>query len=182
MSTEHAVYTIAFEHGIDIAKELDAEETAEVRRLVSALRSNGTMKPEPKGPMKSTRVTKTVKVTIAGVDVGTIPALKPQHASEAKVMAEKVYPTVYIFENSVRDLIERVLQAQFGANWWTTAIPGTIQKAAATQGRREERPVAREARDAGDRLRLPRRISGRSSSTSGSTSKRCSRTRPGSRR
>jgi hypothetical protein len=66
MSTEHAVYTIAFEHGIDIAKELDAEETAEVRRLVSALRSNGTMKPEPKGPMKSTRVTKTVKVTIAG--------------------------------------------------------------------------------------------------------------------
>ena len=131
MSTEHAVYTIAFEHGIDIAKELDAEETAEVRRLVSALRSNGTMKPEPKGPMKPTKVTKTVKVTIAGVDVGTIPALKPQHASEAKVMAEKVYPTVYIFENSVRDLIERVLQAQFGANWWTTAIPGTIQKTAA---------------------------------------------------
>jgi hypothetical protein len=131
MSTEHAVYTIAFEHGIDIAKELDAEETAEVRRLVSALRSNGTVKPEPKGPMKPPKVTKTVKVTIAGVDVGTIPALKPQHASEAKVMAEKVYPTVYIFENSVRDLIERVLQAQFGANWWTTAIPGTIQKTAA---------------------------------------------------
>jgi hypothetical protein len=131
MSTEHAVYTIAFEHGIDIAKELDAEETAEVRRLLSALRSNGTMKPEPRGPMKPPKVTKTVKVTIAGVDVGTIPALKPQHASEAKVMAEKVYPTVYIFENSVRDLIERVLQAQFGANWWTTAIPGTIQKTAA---------------------------------------------------
>ena len=81
--------------------------------------------------MKPPKVTKTVKVTIAGVDVGTIPALKPQHASEAKVMAEKVYPTVYIFENSVRDLIERVLQAQFGANWWTTAIPGTIQKTAA---------------------------------------------------
>jgi hypothetical protein len=31
----------------------------------------------------------------------------------------------------VRDLIERVLQAQFGANWWTTAIPGTIPKTAA---------------------------------------------------
>jgi len=133
MSTEHAVYTIAFEHGIDIAKELDVEETAEVRRLVSALRSNGTMTPEPRAPRptKRTKVTKTVKVTIAGVDAGTIPALKPQHASEAKAMAEKVYPTVYIFENSVRDLIERVLQAQFGANWWTTATPGTIQKTAA---------------------------------------------------
>jgi Swt1-like HEPN len=78
--------------------------------------------------MKPTKVTKTAKVTIAGVDVGTIPAVKPQHASEAKVMAEKVYPTVYIFENSVRDLIERALQAQFGANWWTTAIPGRSRR------------------------------------------------------
>ena len=27
----------------------------------------------------------------------------------------------------MRDLIERVPQAEFGANWWTTAIPGAIQ-------------------------------------------------------
>ena len=72
-----------------------------------------------------------MKVTIAGVDIGTIPALKAQHATEAKVMSEKVYPTLYIFENSVRDLIERVLEAEFGPTWWTTATPGSVQQTAA---------------------------------------------------
>jgi hypothetical protein len=134
MSTEHAVYTIAFEHGIDIAKELDAGETAEIQRLVTALRSNGAGPSELKTVPKSTRATKstkTVKVTIAGVDIGTIPALKARHATEAKLMSEKVYPTLYIFENSVRDLIERVLESEFGPKWWSTAIPGSVQQTAA---------------------------------------------------
>ena len=132
MSTEHAVYTIAFENGIDISKELGADETADVRRLVSDLRSNGVSSPRP-SPTKAAKAgssTRTVKVTIAGVDVGTIPALKASHANDAKMMAEKVYPTVYIFENSVRDLIERVLMAEFGPTWWTTAIPGLVQATA----------------------------------------------------
>lgn len=134
MSTEHAVYTIAFENGIDIAKELGPDETAEVRRLLSDLRSNGgrPSTPQPVKPAKTaSKVARTVKVTIAGVDAGTIPALKPSHGSEAKTMSEKVYPTLYIFENSVRDLIERVLKAAFGPRWWTTAIPRTVQATAA---------------------------------------------------
>ena len=45
-------------------------------------------------------------------------------------MAERVYPTLYFFENSVRDLIERVLQAPFGSDWWTVAVPGSVQKTA----------------------------------------------------
>jgi hypothetical protein len=64
----HAVYTIAFENGIDVAKELDPDETAEVRRLVSDLRSNGSSRPKPQPTKtKATDVTKAVKVTIAGV-------------------------------------------------------------------------------------------------------------------
>jgi Swt1-like HEPN len=133
MSTEHAVYTIAFENEIDIAKELDGDDTAEVRRLVSGLRTNGS----PGPPATTKRATtkgggpKTVKVSIAGVIVGSIPALKAGHAAEAKQMSEKVYPTLYIFENSVRDLIERVLEKEFGKSWWTTAIPGIVQATAA---------------------------------------------------
>lgn len=45
MSTEHAVYTIAVEHGIDIAKELGPEEPAEVRRLVAGLGPTGPSAP-----------------------------------------------------------------------------------------------------------------------------------------
>jgi hypothetical protein len=72
----------------------------------------------------------TVALTIAGVSVGTLPGLKPSHAKEAKVMAEKVYPTLYVFENSVRDLIERVLEAEFGATWWTM-VPSKVRQTAA---------------------------------------------------
>jgi hypothetical protein len=44
-------------------------------------------------------------------------------------MAEKIYPALYIFENSVRDIIERVLSAEFGDEWWTKVPPKIRQKA-----------------------------------------------------
>jgi hypothetical protein len=71
----------------------------------------------------------TVAISIAGVKIGALPGLKPSHASEAKVMAEKVYPALYIFENSVRDIIERVLSAEFGDEWWTK-VPSKIREKA----------------------------------------------------
>jgi len=133
MSTEHAVYTIAFENGVDIVRELAKEETAEVRALVATLRSNKNHVPATIRRAATAKVngTKPVRVTIAGIDIGTIPGLSVTHANEAKLMSEKVYPTLYIFENSVRDLIDRVLKSEFGPAWWTTAIPGGVQATAA---------------------------------------------------
>lgn len=135
MSTEHAVYTLAFENGVDVSKVLGREETAEVRALVAQLRTSkpaSTPAVTNGGPARKRSAAKRdVKVTIAGVDIGTIPALSPTHAKEAKLMAERVYPALYFFENSVRDLIERVLSAPFGPNWWTAAVPGAVQQTAA---------------------------------------------------
>jgi hypothetical protein len=126
MSTEHAVYTIAFENGIDVAKELGPETTTEVQRLVSLMRSSGSSNASSSANNVTSKAraggSKVVKVSIAGVDVGKIPALNPSHATEAQMMAERVYPLVYIFENSVRDLIERVLKAQFGSDWWEKGV------------------------------------------------------------
>jgi Swt1-like HEPN len=135
MSTPEAIYTIAHEHGIDLSRELTPEETAGIRGLVAQLRTGAQTAPATSGNggarTKRASAKKVVRVTIAGVDVGTIPGLSAAHATEAKLMSEKVYPTLYIFENSVRDIIERVLAAACGASWWTTAVPGTIQKTAA---------------------------------------------------
>jgi hypothetical protein len=127
MSTELAVYTIAFENRIDVSKELRKEETAEVRALVAQLRNGQQPASSPTPSRRASTALKTaskpVKLTIADVDFGDIPALRPLHAGEAKLMAEKVYPLIYIFENSVRDLIERVVSASFGPKWWDTAVP-----------------------------------------------------------
>ena len=45
-------------------------------------------------------------------------------------MAERVYPFLYVFENSLRDLIELVLKAKYGDRWWTTAVPAKVREAA----------------------------------------------------
>jgi transcriptional regulator with XRE-family HTH domain len=133
MSTPHAAYTIAHDEGMDISKYLSPEETAEVRGLISALQHNG-LPAAAKAPKTAARKSRSgpaqVKVTIAGVDIGKIPALSHAHAADVKRMSERVYPLLYIFENSVRDLIERVLKDAHGSDWWTKAVPRTVQNTA----------------------------------------------------
>lgn len=161
MSTEHAVYTLAHEKGIDLSKHLPADEVAEVRVLVGQLRANGqpkaTASPAAAIRPKAKTPKKTVAVTIAGVKIGDVPGLKPPHALGAKTMAERVYPTLYIFENSVRDLVERILEAECGAGWWTTAVPSKVRDTAAQHKTDEEKDPwhgARGQRDL-DYLLLP---------------------------
>lgn len=134
MSPEEAIYTIAAESGLDLSKYLSNDETAQIRRLVSDLRGLSATAPKNGttaviSPRKEA-APKAVTVMIAGVKIGDLPGLKPSHATEAKVMAEKVYPTLYIFENSVRDIIERVLRAVFGPDWWTKAVPPKVRQKA----------------------------------------------------
>jgi hypothetical protein len=129
MTTEQAVYTIAHENGIDLSKELTKDETTEVRGLVAQLKSQIPAQPTQGGPAKAKKSSKPapVKVVIAGVDVGEVAGLKATHAKEAKAMAERVYPTLYLFENSVRDLIERVLRAKYGPDWWSVAVSKKVR-------------------------------------------------------
>jgi hypothetical protein len=64
------------------------------------------------------------------VTIGEVPGLKPSHAKEAVAMAERVYPTLYFFENSVRDLIEAVLSAKYGKDWWNVAVSPKVREKA----------------------------------------------------
>lgn len=129
MSTEQAVYTIAHDEGIDLSKYLTKEETTEVRHLLSQLngsRSAGA-EAQTRSRKRAPAPAKQVVVSIAGVKIGEIPGLKATHAKEAKAMAERVYPTLYLFENSVKDLIERVLSAKHGKDWWKLAVSQKIR-------------------------------------------------------
>lgn len=135
MSTELATYTIAHERGLDVPRYLDTETTREVRQLVSELRGG---RGEAQDALKARgtqrrlrpKSSKGVVESIAGVTIGEVPGLKASHAKEAKAMAERVYPTLYLFENSVRDLIERVLHAKHGKDWWTVAVSKRVREKA----------------------------------------------------
>lgn len=120
MSTEHAVYTIAHQHRIDVSKYLDKDETAEVRRLVADLRPGS-----PALPATNTRETRDrknaapVRTEIALGKI-KIPAglLSDRHRRGADQMAVNVYPLLYAFENSVREFIDGHLTAAYGEDWY----------------------------------------------------------------
>jgi hypothetical protein len=134
MSTELAVYTIAHQEGMDISRYLSPEVTAEVRGLVAQLRPNVATSA---GVAETTRrrrggTPRPTLVTIAGVKVDQLPGMSATRAREAKVMAEKVYPMLYVFENSAREVITTILQRAFGDDWWNQTVPKRQRERAAS--------------------------------------------------
>jgi hypothetical protein len=115
MNYEDAIYVLAHQNGIDISRELDSKTLARVAGYVAQLSgpTSATRKSSqsPQQPAKQT-------FAIAGIDVGKIPGMTEAHAKDARIMAKKVFPVLYAFENSARDVITHVLKGALGNDWW----------------------------------------------------------------
>jgi hypothetical protein len=48
----------------------------------------------------------------------------------------EVYPKMYLLENSIRSVINRVLTAKHGKDWWDTQAPSAVRKL--VQGRKDK--------------------------------------------
>jgi Swt1-like HEPN len=136
-----ALWSLAHEHGLRLQNYLTSEQIARVRGLRSgASAPQPSSRPAPaRQPASKKSPRRTVSLTIGEVSFGEIPGLKASHAEEAKAMAERVYPLLYVFENSVRDLIELVLKARYGSGWWATAVPARVREAAENLKEQEKR-------------------------------------------
>jgi hypothetical protein len=129
---QQALFVLAHENRMRLSDYLTSEQIAEVRNLVQG---RAAAAPQVRGngggvPTRRAAAARTVSMNIDTEKYGKIPALKSSHATEAKAMAERVYPLLYLFENSLRDLIELVLKAKYGDDWWTTAVPSKVREAA----------------------------------------------------
>jgi len=114
---------------------LPKETVAEVRELVAHYRAaNGPLAmPTANGTplkQKAKAMPRTAQVSIKAANVPKLSLITSVHAGEAKVMSERVYPRLYLFENSLRDVIERVLNDAHGPGWWPT-VPKRVQQKAA---------------------------------------------------
>lgn len=122
ISKETAAYLVAAENDIDISKYLKDNELAKVRELkaviVPAVRPRPTAK-EASSKQIVVEIDKGVKI----VD----PLLPKKFIDEATKMAG-VYPVVYIFENSVRNLISNVMNSKHGEKWWDTNVGAKIKE------------------------------------------------------
>lgn len=121
MSTEEATYLIAHEEGIRIDRYLSREEVAHVRGLHTAAART----PAPAGATARQRK----KPAVAGSRELRFsnefricnPLLSSTKLAEAQAMA-RVYPWLYVLENSMRTLIQRVMIAKVGDGWWDSEL------------------------------------------------------------
>lgn len=133
MTTEEATYLIAYESGIKIHNYLDSEEVGRVRALQAQLRhaggvsndtqrANGHRKPRPvatRGRVLSFANQARIKSSL----------LSAGKLAEAKEMAA-LYPILYVLENSMRDVVKRVMHDKYGPDWWDTQLTTSKLKSA----------------------------------------------------
>ena len=134
MSTPLAVYVIAHQNGIRIDRTLEPETIAEVRQLVKDLVSADESSSSGRRAAQSGAKTAKVTVRIPGASEEEHAFLSRADALNCKRMSE-LYPHVYLFENSVRRFIRRVLEREFGTAW-EDHIPSNLRRHA--EGRRKQ--------------------------------------------
>jgi hypothetical protein len=136
MTTEDAIYLMAADAQIDVAKYLGAETVDRIRRLrqtAGVLTGAQPTRGSPGGVRG-----KTVKVIVGGTVELTDPLLPEKMLREARLMADKVYPLLYVLENSVRQLIIRVLSSVHGECWWSIAAPAETKSKVQTRKDQED--------------------------------------------
>jgi Swt1-like HEPN len=125
MGTEDATYCIAHDAGLRLDKYVDKETVGRVRALVAALRPSS-----PSAPSKLSvpREAKLREVRIGRNLAVSDPILPTRIINEAKEISEHVYPVLYIFENSVREVIRRILTRDVGGDWWERCASSDVQR------------------------------------------------------
>lgn len=124
MTTEEATYLIAHENGIKIHNYLDADEVGRVRALQTQIRhANGGDGTPPAHIHKKPRAaaTRTRELKFGNQARITSTVLSASKLAEAKDMAA-LYPILYVLENSMREVVKRVMHDKFGPDWWDTQL------------------------------------------------------------
>lgn len=121
ISREQAAALLASENAIDISKFLTQEELSALRGL-QAQPSQVVKKIVSKKMITQPKIMQFA----TGLRVQD-PLLSDKILREAGEMAN-VYPVIYTFENSVRNVISLVLTKKYGANWWDTQVKPKMQQ------------------------------------------------------
>ena len=118
MSKDETYAVLADEHDIPVHKFLVGDDLTRVRGIIAAGAATGRAATTNgrQRPGKAQAVVKEIVIDGARF-VTDDPILPPQVADDAKRMAG-VYPLTYVFENSVRELVVRVMEKKYGADWW----------------------------------------------------------------
>jgi Swt1-like HEPN len=125
MSTEDGTYVLAHQNGIDLTKYLDLETVDRVRGLLPSPVAS----PAPAPTAKTKRAAKPRESSAIRIapSLELVDAGLPKSVTDEAIRMATIYPKVYLFENSIRNVIVRVLRAKHGAGWWAKSAPAGVQ-------------------------------------------------------
>ncbi len=134
MSTEDGTYVLAHQEGIDLTKYLDRDTVDRVRGLLPAPAVAAAAAPATARTRRATARSDAVRIapSLELVDAGL-----PKKVNDEALRMATVYPKLYIFENSIRNVIVRVLQAKHGKAWWAKSAPTGVQGKVKTRKAKE---------------------------------------------
>ena len=127
MTVEYATYVIAHRNGIRLDKYLDEEKMGKTRELISEVApvTSGIKKQVEIGGVSKLEASRVVRI---GTDERyTDVMLSQKKLNEALEMA-KVFPKLYVLENSIREFIKLCMSNIYGENWWDTQAPNKLRE------------------------------------------------------
>jgi hypothetical protein len=134
MSTLTAQAVLAYRSGIRIDRYLNADEVRQVRDVlpeVAAADHAPHLRPaarpvdhvaRSRNPRRRGSSDESARTVVCPPEFrATDPILPDVVIKEAREMAA-IYPILYVLENSIRELVRRVMAAKYGDDWWNTAL------------------------------------------------------------
>lgn len=120
ITTEDATYIIAQREGIILDKYLDGDTINHVRGIIQQIThitqdTTTIAKLARKGKREAEK--KQLVVVFPKEFTVTDPILEKRKLLEARDMAA-IYPLLYVLENSIREVIDRLMINRYGNNWW----------------------------------------------------------------
>lgn len=132
ITLQEAAYLLASEQGIDVLKLLDEKQR---ERLI-------TLKQHQKVEIKPRKIEKKIirkeyVLKLGSKDIIKDPLLPKNIYIESEKMIE-IYQLLYIFENSVRNFIMKVLSKKYNTNWWDTNVSRDVKDRVKKRKRKEK--------------------------------------------
>ena len=116
ISRRIACFLVAKDYNVNFSKYLNEEDREKLRQVSSFARQIRDTSPK----IVKKKTTKSLK-PLKGMR-SKEPFLPSKLLDKAREMAEKAYPFLYIFENSVRNVIKILMENKYGSNWWDRRV------------------------------------------------------------
>jgi hypothetical protein len=137
MTTDEAVYIIAHNEGINLAKYLPLATLDRVRALIPREIKSSPIAPQVRTLSKKKRS--------RPKSSASYPLVSTLFIQRVVTIGDESFPQIVVLENSIRSLIEKTLSS-ITPNWWTSLVPHNIQNTVQRTIDREKKYPYREKR------------------------------------